>query len=124
MCLIPNLSNLHDSVMYLLVDVYFLLADEVFKTKTKTLKPILFNFTFEIVLACSYSSLRTISGTTSLAPLPGTKIKIIFPGKNHNDIDLTLDGRQEKDIEIDCNHLPGDSTIKDSTARRIVLTEK
>ena len=43
------------------MDVYFLLVDEVFKTKT--IKSILFNFTFEIVLACSYSSLRTISGT-------------------------------------------------------------
>ena len=52
------------------------------------------------------------------------EIKIIFPGKNHNDTDLTLDGRQEKDIEIYCNHLPGDSTIKDSTERRILLAEK
>ena len=59
-----------------------------------------------------------------MAPLPGMEIKIIFPGKNHNDTDLTLDGIQKKDIGIDCNHLPGDSTIKDSTARRILLTGK
>ena len=52
------------------------------------------------------------------------KTKIIFPEKNQNDTDLTLDGRQEKDIEIDYNHLPGDSMIKDSTARRILLIEK
>ena len=59
-----------------------------------------------------------------MAPLLGMEIKIIFPEKKHNDTDLTLDGKQEKDIEIDYNHLPGDSTIKDSTARRILLTEK
>ena len=61
MCLIPSLSNLRDLVLYYLVDVYFFIADEFFKTKT--LKPILFNFTFEIVLACSSSSLRTIYDT-------------------------------------------------------------
>ena len=32
--------------------------------ETKTLKLILFTFTFEIVLACSSSSLRTISSTS------------------------------------------------------------
>ena len=37
-------------------------ADEFFKT----LKPILFNFTFEIVLACSSGSLRTISSTNTI----------------------------------------------------------
>ena len=52
------------------------------------------------------------------------EIKIIFPGNNHNDTNIALDGRQEKDIEIDCNHLLGDSMIKDSTARRILLIEK
>ena len=52
------------------------------------------------------------------------KIKIIFLGKNHNDTNLTIDGRQEKDIEIDCNHMPGESTIKDSITRRILLTKK
>jgi hypothetical protein len=41
-----------------------------------------------------------------------------------NDIDPTLDGRQERDTKIDCNHLPGDSTIKDSTGGRILLTER
>ena len=41
------------------MDVYFLITDEDFKT----LKPIVFNFTFKIVLACSSCSLRTISGT-------------------------------------------------------------
>ena len=43
------------------MDVYFLLADEVFKTKT--LKTNFILFLFEIVLACSSSTLRTISGT-------------------------------------------------------------
>ena len=33
--------------------------------ETKTLKLILFTFTFEIVLACSSSSPRTISGTNT-----------------------------------------------------------
>jgi hypothetical protein len=32
-----------------------------------------------------------------------------------NDIDPSLDGRREWDTEIDYNHLPGDSTIRDST---------
>jgi hypothetical protein len=48
------------------------------------------------------------------------KVKAEFPWEN--DIDLILDGRQETDIKSDCNHLPGDSTIKDSTGR-IQLTE-
>ena len=34
-----------------------------------------------------------------------------LPGKN--DIDPTLDGRQERDIEIDCNHIPDDSSGED-----------
>jgi hypothetical protein len=36
-----------------------------------------------------------------------------FPWENN--IDPTFDGRQEKDIEIDYNNLPSNSTIKDST---------
>ena len=44
-----------------------------------------------------------------------------LPGKN--DIDPTLDGRQERDIEIDCNHLPGNSTSK-TPLGRILLTER
>ena len=43
----------------------------------------------------------------------GTEVKNIFLKKKTKDV--TLDGRQEKDIEIDCNHLPGDSTIKEFT---------
>jgi len=38
-----------------------------------------------------------------------------------NDIDPTLDGRQESDTEIDCNHLPDDSTSK-TPLGRILLT--
>jgi hypothetical protein len=44
-----------------------------------------------------------------------------LPGKN--DIDPTLDGRQERDTEIDCNHLPGDST-SETPLGRILLTER
>jgi hypothetical protein len=42
-------------------------------------------------------------------------VKEEFPWEN--DIDLILDGRQETDIKSDCNHLPGDSTFKDSTGK-------
>jgi hypothetical protein len=48
------------------------------------------------------------------------KIKEL-PGKN--DIDPALDGRQEWDTEIDCNHLPGDST-SETPLGRILLTER
>ena len=34
-----------------------------------------------------------------------------------NDIDLFLDGKQEIDIIIDCNLLPGDSTFKTPLGR-------
>jgi hypothetical protein len=44
-----------------------------------------------------------------------------LPGKN--DIDPTLDGRQERDTKIDCNHLPGDST-SETPLGRILLTER
>ena len=77
MCLIPSLSNLQDLVLYKLVDVYFLLVDDVFKTKT--LKPILFNFTFEIVLACSYSSLRKNSSTNILDAVVGDEAEVYLP---------------------------------------------
>ena len=40
-----------------------------------------------------------------------------------NDIDPTLDGRQERDIEIVCNHLPSDSTLE-TPLGRILLTER
>ena len=65
------------------MDVYFLLSNEFFKTKTinKTLKPILLNFTFEIVLACSSSSLRTISSTNTFYKLDfgkSMKMKNVF----------------------------------------------
>jgi hypothetical protein len=44
-----------------------------------------------------------------------------LPGKNN--IDPTLDGRQERDTEIDCNHLPSDST-SETPLGRILLTER
>jgi hypothetical protein len=47
-------------------------------------------------------------------------VKAEFPWEN--DIDLILDGRQETDINFDCNHLPGDSTFK-TPLGRIQLTE-
>jgi hypothetical protein len=40
-----------------------------------------------------------------------------------SDIDPTLDGRQERDTEIDCNHLLGDSTLE-TPLGRILLTER
>ena len=42
-------------------------------------------------------------------------MKAEFPWDN--DIDLFLDGKQEIDIRIDCNHLPGDSTFKTPLGR-------
>ena len=59
------------------MDVYFLLADGFFKTKT--LKSILFNFTFEIVLACSSSSLRTIYGTNIFGAVAGDEAEAYIP---------------------------------------------
>ena len=94
MCLIPSLSKLHDSVLYYLVDVYFLLADEVFKTKT--LKPILFNFTFEIVLDCSSSSLRTISGTNIFGVVVSDEAEVYLPWDII--IHLILRGEQSQKI--------------------------
>jgi hypothetical protein len=40
-----------------------------------------------------------------------------------NDIDPTLDGRQERDTEIECNHLPGDCT-SETPLWRILLIER
>ena len=42
-------------------------------------------------------------------------MKVEFPWEN--DIDLFLDGKQEIDIKINCNHLPGDSTFKTPLGR-------
>ena len=80
------------------MDVYFLLDDEVFKTKTinKTLKPILFNFTFEIVLACSSSSLRTISGTNIFGAIVGDEAEVSLPWDII--IHLILRGEQSQKI--------------------------
>ena len=39
-----------------------------------------------------------------------------------NDIDPTFDGRQERDTEIDCNHLPNEST-SETPLGRILLTK-
>ena len=44
-----------------------------------------------------------------------------LPGKR--DIDPTLDGRQERDTKIDCNLLPGDSTLE-TPLGRILLIER
>ena len=72
--------------------VYFLLAAEVFKT----LKPILFNFTFEIVLACSSGSLRTISGTNIFDAIPGEEDEVYLP----RDIIILLILRGEQSQKI------------------------
>ena len=76
------------------MDVYFLLADEVFKTKT--LKLILFNFTFEIVLACSSSSLRTIFGTNIFGAIAGDEDEVYIPWDII--IHLILRGEQSQKI--------------------------
>ena len=76
------------------------------------------------MLACSYGSLGTISSTNIFGAIVEDENQDYLPREESNCLYLTLDGRQEKDIEIDCNHLPGDSMIKDSTTRRILLTEK
>ena len=47
--------------------------------KTKTLKPILFNFNFEIVLACSSSSLRTIFGTNIFGAVSRDEAEVYPP---------------------------------------------
>ena len=51
------------------MDVYLLLSDEVFKTKTPKTNFILFHF--EIVLACSSGSLGTISSTNIFGVIAG-----------------------------------------------------
>ena len=45
----------------------------------------------------------------------GEEIQAQLPWEN--DIDLFLDGKQEIDIIIDCNLLPGDSTFKTPLGR-------
>ena len=64
--------------------------------KTKTLKPILFNFTFEIVLACSYSSLRTIYGTNIFGTVSKDVIEVYIPWNII--IRLILRGEQSQKI--------------------------
>jgi hypothetical protein len=50
-------------------------------------------------------------------------VKAEFPWEN--DIDLFLDGKQETDIRIDCNHFPGDSTFKTPLGRiRLIEDEE
>ena len=56
------------------MDVYFLLADEVFKTKT--LKTNFILFLFEIVLACASSSLRTIFGNNIFGAIFGDEVEV------------------------------------------------
>ena len=45
----------------------------------KALKRILFNFTFEIVLDCSSSSLRTISSTNIFGAVVGDEAEVFLP---------------------------------------------
>ena len=59
------------------MDFYFLLADEVFKTKTLITNFILFHF--EIVLACSCDSLGTIYSTNIFGIVSGDITKVYIP---------------------------------------------
>ena len=63
-----------------------------------------------------------IPGANIMGIVVGDRFEQIeeLPGKN--DIDPTLDGRQERDTKIDCNHIPGDSTSK-TPLGRILLTK-
>ena len=64
--------------------------------QTKTLKPILFNFTFEIVLACYSSSLRTIYGTNIFGAIAGDEAEVYLPWNII--IHLILRGEQSQKI--------------------------
>ena len=59
------------------MDVYFLLVDEVFKTKTLKTNFILFHFA--IVLACSCGSLGTISSTNIFGAVAGEEYGLYLP---------------------------------------------
>ena len=75
----------------------------------------------EIVLACSLVVWEQFLALTSLAPLPRTKLKYMFPG-----ISLFIQfwevNKVKKSFRL--QFFTSDSAIKDSTARRILLTEK
>ena len=95
------------------------LIDKVFNQNPKNLfYLILF---YEIVLACSLVVWEQFLALTSLASLPGMKLKYIFPG-----ISLFIWFWEVNKIRkyFRVQFFTDDSTIKDSTARRILLTDK
>ena len=95
------------------------LIDEVFNQNPKNLfYLILF---YEIVLACSLVVWEQFLALTSLAPLLGMKLKYIFPR-----ISLFIWFWEVNKVKkyFRLQIFTGESTIKDSTARRILLTEK
>ena len=74
--------------------VYFLLVDEVFKTKT--LKTNFILFLFEIVLACSSSSIRTFSITNIFGAIARDEAEVYLPWDII--IHLILRGEQSQKI--------------------------
>jgi hypothetical protein len=53
----------------------------------------------------------------------GDRFEHIEDLSGKNDIDPTLDGRQERDTKLDCNHLPSDST-SETPLGRILFIER
>ena len=76
------------------MDVYFLLGDEVFKTKTLRINFIL--SLFDIVLACSCGSLGTISSTNIFGVVVGDEAEVYLPWNII--IHLILRGEQSQKI--------------------------
>ena len=76
------------------MDIYFLLVDEVFKTKTLKTNFILFHF--EIVLACSCGSLGTISSTNIFGVIVRDEAEVYIP--SNIIIHLILRGKQSQKI--------------------------
>ena len=101
------------------MDVYFLLDDEVFKTKT--LKPILFYFYLRLCWLVLLVVWEQFLALTYLVSLSRTKLKYIFLG-----ISLFFWFWEVNKVKkyFRLQIFTGDSTIKDSTAKRILLTEK
>ena len=75
------------------MDVYFL-VDKFFKTKI--LKTNFILFLFEIVLACSSSSMRTIYGTNIFGTVAGDEAEVYLPWDIS--IHLILRGKQSQKI--------------------------
>ena len=91
------------------------------KPKTKTLKPILFYFYLRLCWLVLLVVWEQFLALTYLASLLGMKLKNIFPG-----ISLFIWFWEVNKVRkcFRLQFFTDDSTIKDSTTKRILLTEK